>query len=283
VFAIKSVDDLVDQEGAYHTPAVLPILALVLGGCFVLLALGLARSPREGEPPLLLARHRALLLAVLLIGLMAVSALYVVQVSRNGVVSYYFVKLLLGYELMLAVIVPALVAIYVVAKFGHRRTLPRAVASVALTLAATVAFGVVTPAEAGLISDDDPGTAGISPPYSRRDLAAGILAAAKATDDRASFGVVYVALGPGNSYVLRYPDGWLHALHSSVSSRVMVREETMAVTVSTAAEAVPVVTALLEAEPHLVFLLPEASAAELRDALPASLDAHIASVPAPDE
>jgi hypothetical protein len=220
-----------------------------------------------------------LLLTPVLGGLM-LGALLAVQVHRNGHTTYYFVKLLLGYELVLAVLVPAVVALVVTQLVppGGRRPVRIAV-SVVVSLAATVCFGAVAPSRAALFDDTAPGTASVNPPYSRDGMAAGILAAARASDDASSFDTAYVALGPGAAGLLLYPDSWFHALHASVSDRVLARMELMRLKVGGAREAGPVVTAMLEQDPDLRILVTQQEAAALREALGPTWASHVVPVP----
>ena len=177
LFATVSLGSLVGQDGGYNAPALIPLLILLLSGCYALLTLGQAQARRGGEA-LLPRWQRLLLLWTPVAGLVMLCTLFVVQVQRQGETTYYFVKLLLGYELVLAVLVPAVVAVLVVTLLapGGRR-LPRVATSVLLSLVATVSFGVVTPAQAKLFDTSDGGTASLVPPYSRTGLAEGILAA----------------------------------------------------------------------------------------------------------
>ena len=85
VFTTVSVGVVVDQDGGYNAPALVPVLVLVLVGCFALLALGSASSRRDDAAPLLLVWQRLLLLATPLIGLVILGTLFVAQVRRNGV------------------------------------------------------------------------------------------------------------------------------------------------------------------------------------------------------
>ncbi len=280
LFATVSVGSLVGQDGGYNAPALLPVLILMLSGCYALVALGPAQSRRGGEA-LLPRWQRLLLLLTPLAGLVMLGTLFVVQVQRQGETTYYFVKLLLGYELVLAVLVPAVVAVLVVTLLppGGRR-LPRVATSVLLSLAATVSFGVVTPAQAKLFDTSDGGTASLVPPYSRTGLAEGVLAAVGESTDRASVTTVYVALGPGNAGLLFYPDVWFHAVHASVTTLVMARMEPMRLGVSTPEEAARVVSTMLEKEPDLVFLVPERDAAAVRDGLAPRWASQIVAIPA---
>ena len=278
LFGAIPIGALVNQDGGYDAPALLPIAVLVLVGCEALRLLGSSRVQHLDRPPLGVPQVRLLLLTPLL-GLMLVLSLFVVQVSRNGHTTYYFVKLLLGYGLVLSIVVPAVVAVLVATLLRPSpRSAPRMVASVVLALVATVAFGVVPPANAALFDDSAPGTAMVSTPYSRTAMADGLLAAAGATSDPASFDTVYVALGPARAGELFYPDVWFHALHASVSSRVLARMSAMQVQVTTPHEAAAVLTTLFEAEPELKVLVSAQEAPALVAALPARWAARVVPI-----
>ena len=222
-----------------------------------------------------------LLLITPVAGVIMLSALFVVQVRSTGTTAYYFVKLLLGYELILAVVVPALVAGLAVALLPPRkRKLPGILGSVAMSLGALAAFGVITPSQASLFNEDASGTASIAPPYSRAGMADGILAAARANDPSTGFQTVYVALGSASAAELFYPDSWFHALDGSVTERVMTRMTSMHRTVSTPDEAAGVIGALLEEEPHLVIYVSQELAAEVQERLPTASAARVEPIPA---
>ncbi len=197
---------LVSADGGYDAPALLPVLMLVLAGSWALLILGSKSSPGSEAVSLRPGQARLLLITPVA-GVIMLSALFVVQVRSTGTTAYYFVKLLLGYELILAVVVPALVAGLAVALLPPRkRKLPGILGSVAMSLGALAAFGVITPSQASLFNEDASGTASIAPPYSRAGMADGILAAARANDPSTGFRTVYVALGSASAAELFYPD-----------------------------------------------------------------------------
>lgn len=273
---------LVTADGGYDAPAIAPVLVLALVGVWVLLVLGSPGPGRTVEPFMSVWQTR-LLLFTPVAGAALLAALFVTQVRRTGTTSYYFVKLLLGYELVLAVVVPALVAALVFAvlpRQGH--SWPRALASLTAAVAALVAFGVLTPAEAPLFDDHAPGTASIAPPYDRGGMAEGILVAASETTPGTGFDTVYVALGRGNAGELFYPESWFHALNGSVTHRVMVRMNQLHVQASTPEEAVPVVTELLLDQPDLRILVAREEAMAVQELLGSGLADRVVPIPTGD-
>ncbi len=129
-------------------------------------------------------------------GFVSLTVLLVAQLQTLGTTSYYFLKYLLGFELILAALIPAVVgmllaAITVAAPATRVR---RGAWSVVATLVATQCFGHLTLQGSLLFSETDDGTAAIAPPYSRAGIARGVIAATSASSPAASFDREYVAV-----------------------------------------------------------------------------------------
>ena len=112
-------------------------------------------------------RLRWLTLAPVL-GVLSLTALLVLQLRVLGTTSYYFLKYLVGFELILACVTPAVCALLLatVTAAPRRRGLTTVAAALAVALA-TQAFGNLSAGQALLLSDTDDGTAAVRSPYSR--------------------------------------------------------------------------------------------------------------------
>ena len=240
---------------------------------FVLLVVGLgvcSRAPRvlrrHGEEDAA-GRLRWVALAILAgFGLGAV--LLVAQFDTIGTSSYYFLKFFIGYDLVLAAVVPALCAMLVayIGPTSSRRWVG-VVACVAITAAATQAFGRFPAGNAPLSTDGRDGTASVGRPFDAARIADGILTAAASSTSSRSVTEDYVAIGPDRAAEAFYPDGWYHGVLASLTAHVRKRLDYFRVRVDTVEEAVPVVHKLLEKEPGVTVVVAPENVVELRDGL----------------
>lgn len=250
LFAQVAVRFVVTAEGGIHGTRPLPVLVLLLvGGCACLAAPRLlAGSPDEA---VVAASRRARVLGLVpVVGLAMVVALLVLQMRAMTAGSYYLLKFFMGYELVLAALVPAVVGLLLAARLpAVRRSWVAAVAAVVATGVATQAFGLF-PHRALLLQDTERGgTAVVRGPYSGDRMASGVLAAVGSTGSRESFQRDYVALGPDAAKQLFYTDAWYHAIQASMSLRAGERFAVLRVKALGVDRAAPRVRRLLEKEP----------------------------------
>lgn len=264
---------LVEVAGGIDGTSPLPTFLLIVAA-FVL-TLGLPRFLAAGGDgsatgtdvgPGIAARARWLVLTPALAVLM-LSALLVAQLHSIGTTSYYFLKLFMGTELVLAVVVPALVALLVVGlvKPVGRRGLAL---SVVLTTLATMAFGVVRPGDALLFSTTNDGTASIEAPYTSTEMARGILAAVGSSDTTRSLVQDYVPLGPGNAAQMFYPDAWFHAITGSTTDDVMERFDPLRHKALSIGEAAPLMRDMVSRSPSVTFVVAPDQVDAVRAAVP---------------
>jgi hypothetical protein len=240
---------------------------------FVLLVVGLVvcwRAPR------LLRRHgdedaagrvRWLVLAILA-GFVLGAVLLAAQFDTIGTSSYYFLKFFLGYDLVLAAVVPALCATVLACEGpASPRRWVGVLACLAVTAAATQAFGRFPAANAPLSTDGRDGTASVGRPFDAARIADGILAAAASSTSVRSVTEDYVAIGPDRAAEAFYPDGWYHGVLASLTAHTRDRLDYLRVRVDTAGDAVPVVRRLLEHSPGVDVVVAPPYAAALRHGL----------------
>lgn len=261
-----SVGYLVSAAGGQHGTSPLPtFLLLVVGGYVVLTARSWVRSRGVTPVDTRLLQHRIAIPAVsMATGVASLSVLLVEQMRTLGTTSYYFFKYLLGFELILAALVPALCAslVVVVTRPCGRRMRGR-LASVLVTLLATQAFGHLSLDRALLFSAGDFGTAQVSPPYNRAGIAHGVLAAASSTIS-GSVGVEYVPLGAGAAVQAFYPDAWYHAVSVSLTRRAWSRLAVLRHHADSPEAAAALISQLMTSDQSLRVLVDPASVDVLR-------------------
>ena len=241
------VKTVVTAFGGIHGTSPMPAFVLLLVGGYVCLVAPtvVARRP-VADADVTVARRVRLLGLMPLAGLALGGALLVAQLRTVGTSSYYFLKFFMGFELVLAAFVPAVVAVLVASAAPRRgRPVLRVGLSVVATLLATQAFGRLPGRPAPLFDADRGGTASVGAPLSVTGMADGIIAAARAGRAE-SFRRDYLALGPDRAAQAFYTDGWYHAVLASLSADTKVRLDVLRLRVSGVADAAPVARRLLE-------------------------------------
>jgi hypothetical protein len=251
------------------------VLLLVLGYA-VLRTRGWA-GEGNGLPEGTVLRLRLLGLAPLL-GVVALSAMLVLQVRAIGTTSYYFLKYFLGFELILTCVTPAVVAMLLAAALPGLRAHRAWSAGVIAAVLGTQLFVPGWQTEALLFSTTDDGTAAVKAPYSRAALAAGVLEAVGSTTPGDSFRREYLPLGPGNAVQTFYPDAWYHAVNASVSGDVWARLAVLRTRADSVDEAAPLVRSLLERDSRLEVMVGPSYVDPLRAALPAGIASRVVPV-----
>jgi hypothetical protein len=268
-----TVGFVVAEVSGFDGTSPLPTFVLLLVLLYVL-----ARGPawvaaRAGQPMEHgeLLRLRVLGLAPVL-AVISLSALLVMQIRTIGTTSYYFLKYLLGFELVLACVVPSvcgmLLAMLIVPRSSARRAAAYGIGAAVL---ATQLFVPGWQARALLFSDTDDGTAAVRAPYSRPAMARGILTAVDNIKPKESFSREYLPLGPGNAAQAFYPAAWYHAIDASVTDSAWARFAMLRRQVNTVDQAAPLVRMLLERDSSLRVTVEAEYVDRLRAALPAAL------------
>jgi hypothetical protein len=287
LFLQVDVGTLVTAFGGIHGTNPLPAFTLLVAACYACLA-GPAIVVRRGgtgveEVEETARRSRVLLLAPVL-GVMLGAALLVGQMRTVGTSSYYFVKYFMGCGLVLAALVPAVCGSLVAVITVPRRHGVRIVAAVAAVVAVTQLFGVLPGRSMPLFDHARSGTAGVKGPYSADRMAAGILAAVRASDRRDGFEQDYLSIGRDGAVQAFYPDGWFHGSLATLSGRSADRMGVLRTRVDDVGEAVPLARQLLTDDPRLTLLVPRAYASGLRTGLAdQALSRRVASVEAQGE
>ncbi|MFL6135740.1 MAG: hypothetical protein ACJ72A_23250 [Nocardioidaceae bacterium] len=261
------VSTVVTALGGLHGSSPVPTFVLILVGLSVC-----ATYPRWGVPAgadeddVLTARRVRLLVLSPLIGLVCSVVLFAAQLSSLGTTSYYFLKFFMGFELILAAFVPAVVALSLAGRAGTSATRRSRgiVASVVATVLASQAFGHFPSDDAALLSSDYEGTASMHAPYSAERVAHGILAAVRATSLEQALHREYVAIGPDRAAEAFYPDGWFHGTLPSLTRDVQERVDVLRHRVATVPEAAPLVRRLLVAHDDLEVVVDPQYAPALR-------------------
>lgn len=263
---VVSVGFVVAEVSGFDGTSPVPTLLLLLVLVYVLVSGRALVRERTGEAlERATSRRLALLALVPILAVSSLSALLVLQVRELGTTSYYFLKYLIGFELILAILTPAVCAMLLarIAAPPRRRRLAATIA-IGTTLLATQFFGHLSFDNALLLSSSDDGTAAVRAPDSRLAMSAGILAAAQGVSASHSWNRDYLPLGRGNAAEVFYPDAWYHALNANVTSRVLARFAVLRREVRTVAKAAPLVRTLLTGEPRLRIAVPERYVAALR-------------------
>jgi len=203
VILLKSVPVgfVVAEVSGFDGTSPLPTFVLLLVLLYVI-ARGPAWVTAGGRQPLEhgeLLRLRVLGLAPAL-AVASLSVLLVMQIRTIGTTSYYFLKYLLGFELVLACVVPAVCGMLLAMLLAPCSGAWRAAAYG--TVAAVLGTQLFVPgwqARTLLFADTDDGTAAVRAPYSRPAMARGILTAVRTTTPEESFSREYLPLGPGNA------------------------------------------------------------------------------------
>jgi hypothetical protein len=259
----------VTSWGGIHGSSPAPVLLLTVGGIYLCLASPALTRRRRGSGHALdvAARARVLVLTPVA-GLVLGTVLLVAQLRTIGTSSYYFLKFFMGYELVLAVLVPAVGGV-LLASGGPaiRRRLPVVLVAVAATILASQAFGRFPRQPAPLFDSAREGTARMRPPFSPDRIADGIIrAAGRSTSPQAVYRD-YLAVGRDRAAQPFYPDGWYHGVLASLSTRVQHRIDLQRHSIHDLAQAVRVAERLLRTDERVVVVVDPRSLAPLRRGL----------------
>lgn len=268
LFADVHVEDLVTSWGGIHGTRPLPAFVLLVAGIYLCScsAAIVRRRGGDDEAAALADRARVLVLAPVA-GLVLGTVLFVAQLRTIGTSSYYFLKLFMGFELILVVLVPALAGV-VLAHVGPRirGRVPAALLVVVATVLATQAFGRFPQGFVPLF-DGGEGTALMRPPFSATRIADGIVAAAAHSTSRQAVHQDYLAVGPDRAAQPFYPDGWYHGVLASLSTRVQERLDVQRHPMRTRAKTALVAGRLLRSDPRLVLVVDPRVAESLQEGL----------------
>jgi hypothetical protein len=211
-------------------------------------------------------------------GFAALTVLLVLQMRTLGTSSYYFLKLLVGFELVLAtlaaVAIAALVATTVRAADGA--PLP---AAAALVVAASVtqSLGHVAWAAAPMLHPWVLGTDRAGQPLDLTAMADGILASTSAA--RSGSNRVYVAVGRARGFDGVLPAAWHDALTGTLSRRAHDRICTLGGTFGDADAAAPYVRSLLAKDASVTVLVDPSFVESLRSSLGPELGRRVLTLP----
>jgi hypothetical protein len=269
LFANVPVEDLVTSWGGIHGSRPAPVFFLMVAGIYLCLAsVALVRRRRGSEQVVDFAERARILVLTPIAGLLLEALLFIAQLRTIGTSSYYFLKFFLGYELTLAILVPALAGV-VLAGVGPkmRRRLPAVAVTVVATVVASQAFGRFPRQPAPLFDSGREGTALMRPPYSPDRIADGIIAAASGTTSRQGVHRDYLAVGADRAAQPFYPDGWYHGVLASLSTRVQHRIDLQRHSVHDVAEAIPVARRLLRTDRRVVVVVEPSTLGPLRRGL----------------
>jgi hypothetical protein len=200
-------------------------------------------------------------------------ALLVSQLRTVGTSAYYFLKFFMGFELVLAAFVPAVLGVLValLPPGVIRRGSLRVLVAVLATALASQAFGRFPGSPAPLMETGRDGTASVARPLSAAHMARGILAAVDTSTSATSFSTDYLAIGPDRAKEAFYPDGWYHGILASLSARNRQRLDLLRSHVDEFDDAVRVARAVLSRNGDVVLIVSPAYAAPLRARLGAPL------------
>ncbi|MEP7091263.1 MAG: hypothetical protein ABI776_14285, partial [Nocardioidaceae bacterium] len=226
LFRDVGVSAVVTATGGIQGSNPAPAFALLVVALYVCSAApALLRGRGTGDEGVLRAvgRARVLTLAVVA-GLVTSALLFLAQLHTLGTSAYYFVKFCMGFELVLAALVPAVCGLLVASVTGPgRRSWRRWGAFGLATLATSQAFGLFPRAPVPLLDGHRAGTASLAAPYSAARVASGILRATGSSTSTTSFRRDYLAIGPDRVGLAFYADTWYHAILVSGSMRVDAR------------------------------------------------------------
>lgn len=263
-----NVNVVVTATGGITGTSPLPTLLLFVTAIYVCLSFPgwIARGTAGPEDVQLAHRVRLLALAPVL-GLVALAVLFAVQLHSLGSTSYYFLKYLVGVELILAGFTPAVAGMLVAVRKRPSRSRRVSVAlGVAAVVVATQAFGLFPRADPAQ-AEHPGGTAAVGPPYSVDAMAEGVVSAAGGSTPEQSFGRDYVALGANRAAQAFYPNAWYHAVLASATDKMGVRLSALRLRLDGVSDALPVVRAALVADPDLEIVVAPTYVTRLRERL----------------
>lgn len=254
------VGTLVSALGGIQGSNSLPTFLLLIVGVYLLLAgPALLRSRNVDGLVAAAARRARVLILTPLAGVILALALLVAQMRALGETSYYFLKLLMGIELVLAGLVPGLAAMLLAVLLPTGgRGLIRVGAAVAATIAATQFFGMLPRGAVPTWDAKRSGTASLASPYSADRLADRLFEVTRAYRGEDSLHLDYIAIGRDGASRVFYPDMWFHGMLMSESSKSLDRMAELASRADDVREAAPVVGKLLREHPDVtVVVAPE--------------------------
>ncbi len=271
-----AVHTLVVAEGGITGSNPLPTFLLLLTGLWACWA-----APRlvgrRGAPVVVAAAWRARWLVLAPVaGALLGAAFLAAQLRTLGTSSYYFVKLFMGLELVLAAFVPAVVVVVVAAVVPRppagtpgpwARPVVRAGTAVLVSVLTALAFGFPSRGPVPLFDTHRQGTASVGTPYAADRIAHGVLAAARASAGAPAFEVDYLAIGPDRAARAFYPDVWFHAVTVSLTDRTGGRLADRDVRVTDLEDAVTASRSLLDREPRVTVVVSPVYADALRERL----------------
>ena len=264
-----AVTAVVTASGGIHGSNPAPTFALLVTALYVCPAApALLRGRGIGGECMAAARRSRSLTLAALAGLLVAVLLLVAQLRTLGTSSYYFLKFVMGFELVMAAFVPAVCGLLVASVLPpvRRRTWALLATGVA-TVAASQAFGAFPRTPVPLLDAGRPGTASLEPPYSAERLAAGILSAVDSSGSRVSFERDYVALSPDGAGQAFFADAWFHAILASGTTRASTRLEVLGTKALGVDDATPLVRRLLSRDQGLEVIVSPTYVESLRQRL----------------
>jgi hypothetical protein len=246
---------VVDATGAIHGNSPLPLFLMLVLGSYVFLSFGAwLRLLRRAAPDPIATSKVARLAVLPLIAVSSLALFLVAQLVRRGTTSYYFVKLFLGAELLMAPVTAGALAMLVSLGTGpSRRRRVAMAAAVSATVAASQAFGLVGARPSPLLGTGTLVT--VLAPYSRTGIAQGLLAASDGAVSSGGFHRAYVSIGRGGTPQLELANHWFHSLTLSSSLRELATSQLLGRSTPTVVGVLPAVRAVLEDRPDLIVVV----------------------------
>jgi hypothetical protein len=212
-------------------------------------------------------------------GFAALATILVLQMRSLGTSSYYFLKLLVGFEVVLAALAAVAVAMLVVSAVPVRRGAKlRVLAAAAMAVAMTNSLGSVSWSAAPMLHPRLHGTDSTGHALDLTAMADGILASASPSAG-AGPNSVYVAIGRGRGFDGVLPATWRQALTGTFSHQAHDRIGALGGTFSDAKAATPYVRDLLEMDGAVTVLVAPAFVASLRSSLGVELGERVLALP----
>jgi hypothetical protein len=266
LFADVDVTRAVASAGGVHGTSPGPAFLLVLVCLYACTTVPLVVRRQGGGPDeVRLAQRARLLCSVPVTGIVMAAALLVSQIRAVGHSSYYFIKYFMGFELILAGIVPALFGLWLAAVLRHvPRLWPRVLAAIVAATVASQFFGTFPRTPSPLSDTERAGTASMGRPYSADRVARGVLAASELSRVGDGARTDYLAIGPGRAAEAFYPDAWYHGVTVSLTARARGRLDQLRMPVDGLDEAVPTTRRLLDRDPAALVIVAPEYAAPLR-------------------
>lgn len=259
---------VVAAEGAVHGTSPTPLFVLVVVSVYLTLSLSSWLNRGPSVPGALPAGGERAFVWTPVIGVAITAALLVSQLRTLGTTSYYLVKFVMGFELVLVPLTAVLCGLLAASVIPVRRGgLRAATVSLLVAAGATQFFGHLSWRDVSMVSPPSSGSDRTGAPLSRSALARGILAAAAATPDARGFTRDYVALGEARGFDAYLPDLWFHALDGGLTTKSMPRMQHLVTLVSGVPDAAPVVRKLLDSQPGTEVLVAPEYLASLRQEL----------------